>query len=364
MSPSSSDRRATWLTRPAAAATVSLLAVMFFIGVLGIVFLPREAQRLAAAPYVSITHWLEPTADRPAIALFWTMMRTDRRGWSHHVALHSPDAARPSLRLLDSTIHPLAMAPAADADHVLLGDWDGTIYLLDLNDPASAYDRMARQADGGVIALASSPDGQYLVSQSPFHIYGWDLTTRRLTWRLDNAAPYCFAIRPDSTAAIVGTRDGEIVEIDLSSGRTLRTLAHCYGPAFAIAITPDGKQLAILQSSGGLLLVDSHSGALGWGRETPRFCQTAAGRFIAFSPCGKLLVTAGQLRGDMLTVWDVATGEPVRDLLGHERVVLGARFAADGSLHSWGADGTIRSWDLRTGAAMHVAAIAPALGPG
>jgi WD40 repeat protein len=48
----------------------------------------------------------------------------------------------------------------------------------------------------------------------------------------------------------------------------------------------------------------------------------------------------------MLAVWNLDAPVQMARLTGHEGVVLGASFAADGTLWSWGADGTIRTWDV------------------
>jgi WD40 repeat protein len=48
-------------------------------------------------------------------------------------------------------------------------------------------------------------------------------------------------------------------------------------------------------------------------------------------------------------------------LRGHENVIHGAAFASRTELRSWGADGTIRVWDLGTGAIRRVDTLAPPL---
>ena len=60
-----------------------------------------------------------------------------------------------------------------------------------------------------------------------------------------------------------------------------------------------------------------------------------------------------------LAVWSVATGEEIRQLDGHKNIVIGAAFTDAGLLRSWGADGTIRAWDLTSGRTIHVATLAP-----
>ena len=358
MSAALTDRtRAVWLFCPVAAATASLATVTLFTGLLGIAFLPRELERANPQQYVSITHSIAPGDGRPAVSLYWTIDKTGLPGWRHRLALHTPQSNGRETPHAWTDLNPLALAKDVEADHILVGDWGGRIYALDTRRPNTKPQYIGRHADGGVIALASSADGSYLLSQSAFHLYAWDRAAKRECWRLPDVGAYCFAMRPDSDTAIIGTLHGDLLEVDLPSGRTLRTIASLEGFALSLTLSPDGNQLAVLRSSGDLLLLDSQTGELNWQESTHRNCQTCCGRFAAFSPCGQWVVTAGQESGWSLAVWSVATGQKLLELRGHERAVQGAAFAADGSLRSWSADGTIRLWDLATGVARDVIAI-------
>jgi WD40 repeat protein len=342
-----------------AAATASLATVTLFTGLLGLAFLPRELERANPQQYVSITHSLAPSGARPAVSLYWTIGKTGLPGWRHRLAVHAPQGCKRQNPRPWPELNPLALAHDSRADHILVGDWDGRIYSLDTQHAKAKAECIGRHADGGAIALASSPDGRYVISQSAFHLYGWDREDKRECWRLPDVAAYCFAIRPDSSTAIVGTLGGDLLEIDLPSGRTLRTITRLEGFALSVTLSHDGNQLAVLRSSGDLLLLDSNTGELNWHESSHRNCQTCCGRFTAFSPCGQWVVTAGQESGRSLAVWSVATGQKILELRGHEQAVQGAAFAADGSLRSWGADGTIRLWNLATGVTRELIAIDP-----
>ena len=78
---------------------------------------------------------------------------------------------------------------------------------------------------------------------------------------------------------------------------------------------------------------------------------------VCFSPCGRLLVTVATSDVRNLAVWDVATGRTLGELRGHTKAILKARFTDSGQLVSWGTDGTIRTWDLRRGTVLGVAAL-------
>ena len=68
---------------------------------------------------------------------------------------------------------------------------------------------------------------------------------------------------------------------------------------------------------------------------------------VAASPDGKVLATASD--GD-ITLWDLATGRPLRTLEGHAGGVYAVAMSGDGTRAlSGSADKTLRVWDLATG---------------
>jgi WD40 repeat protein len=351
---------AVWFSRPTAAATASLAAVTFFIGLVGLAFLPREAQRLIDPQYVSVTHCIDMGAGRPTVSVYWSIARFGMPGWQHHLAVHSTNDSSKRLAFPCRQLRPLSLARGPDADHALVGNWDGSIYSIDLRRTDAEPACIARQPDGAVVALAASADGQCVLSQSAFYLHAWDPATRSERWRRTDVAPYCFALRPDNSAVVISTSQGELLEVDLQTGRTRRSIAKFHRPLLAISLSADGAKLAALQANDRISLLDSVTGDRLWNEQVIRSSLTAAGRIASFSPNGTLLVTAGQERsGRSLAVWSVATGEKVCELSGHDNVVIGAAFTHTGRLRSWGADGTIRDWNLTAGIDYRFATLAP-----
>jgi len=349
-----------WFSRPTAAATASLAAVTFFIGLVGLAFLPSEAKRLTDPQYVSVTHCIDMGAGRPTVSVFWSIARFGMPGWQHHLAVHPTHDSSKPLAFPCRQLRPLSLAKGPGADHALVGNWDGSIYSIDLRLPDAEPACIARQPDGAVVALAASADGQSVLSQSAFYLHAWDPATRSERWRRTDVAPYCFALRSDNSAVVISTSQGELLDVDLQTGRTRRSIAKFHRPLLAISLSADGSKLAALQANDRISLLDSVTGDRLWNEQVVRPCLTAAGRIVSFSPNGSLLVTAGQERsGRSLAVWSVATGQKVCELRGHDNVVIGAAFTHSGRLRSWGADGTIRDWNLAAGIADCFATLAP-----
>ncbi len=111
----------------------------------------------------------------------------------------------------------------------------------------------------------------------------------------------------------------------------------------ALAYSPDGKTIAACGKGGSALtLWDAATG-----KELRRFSIYNQLNELAFSPDGKLIATTDN--SDCF-LWEVATGEQVQRLRGHQKVIRGFAFSPDGKqLATESADGTVRLWDPSTG---------------
>src|SRR5262249_6432375 len=153
---------------------------------------------------------------------------------------------------------------------------------------------------------------------------------------------------------------------DATRGKPLAQPEAAPGQAAALALSPDGRTLAVAPSSRhfgppappavGILLYEVATGKLR-GRLKDLPTRVAA---LAFSPDGRILACGGQDGG--IRLWDVSTGKQLPRLPGHWGAVEALRFSPDGALLASGsADTTGLVWDRRglTGKARPVVKLSP-----
>jgi RNA polymerase sigma factor (sigma-70 family) len=152
------------------------------------------------------------------------------------------------------------------------------------------------------------------------------------------------AFTRDNKTVIVSDMGGQVIYWDVATGKEIRRFRADPSNISAMALSPDGKRLAI-GSWGKVRLLDAKTGAAHstWGVTNDSVTQ------IAFTPDGK---TAGlRYQGKSIELWDVARGKKLHTLEGHTGNVFTFTFAPDGKTLASGSwqDPNVRIWDVATG---------------
>ncbi len=163
-----------------------------------------------------------------------------------------------------------------------------------------------------VNSVVYSPDGQRMATASDDGtVRIWRAGTDELVSILRGHTGCVNEVQfdPSGTWLATASCDRTAKRWDLTSGSELATYPHD-SPVFCLAISPDGSTLATGTGDGML----------------------------------------GTTLPDLVTTWDVATGQRNWQLLGHASDIMSAAYSPDGATLATGSsDGTVREWNSETG---------------
>jgi RNA polymerase sigma factor (sigma-70 family) len=314
-------------------------------------------------------------------------------------------------------VTPLAFSP--DGKTLASAGHDNTLRLWEV---ATGKLRVRLPVSLSSHVLAFSPDGRLLAGGShPGHVFLWDTATGRglgnVPGHADDVRSLAFVPRGKRLLLATGCGDGTLRLFELPDSTTLLRrkaedsviptaallpmLGHQSG-VFGVAVSPDGKTIAtgsqdrtvriwdaasgkelrrhegyvpdghidwvtdLCYSRDGKLLASADNNGRVFVREaaTGKTLHKLPGRCMAFSPNGKLLATATNDRAAVIRLWDLATGQELRQLRGHKASVFRLAFSPDGRTLASGGMGvllglkagneefevnTMRLWDVASG---------------
>jgi WD40 repeat protein/tRNA A-37 threonylcarbamoyl transferase component Bud32 len=229
----------------------------------------------------------------------------------------------------------------------------GDIKIWDATCSQESHSLRARGAEQ-ILKVAFSPDGTRLAAVADQMIRMWDIRAGRVTQTLcgHTSRVQAIAFSPDGLRLVSvshradqqpNTSPAELVVWDTITKKHLLRLDGGVAPAWGVAFSPDGQQLATAGEDGVVRIRQASTGEV---------IQSLHGHTervwdVAFSPDGSLLATAGADR--KVRVWDVVAGREVGILEGHVEPVRRVSFSPDGRfLATASEDFTVRIWDVAT----------------
>ncbi|HYV38793.1 MAG TPA: WD40 repeat domain-containing protein, partial [Gemmataceae bacterium] len=157
---------------------------------------------------------------------------------------------------------------------------------------------------------------------------------------------------------LIVAAEGVVHVVDAISGNEVRQMRINRLWPECLAVSNDGKILAVQLAGGELSLWDVATGRKLRGWQTDHFGlwpdepDQVHLSGIAFAGGDKMLITTAGIfeNGQHVGLWDVATGKPLHSQVGHKSAINGMALSPDGkAIASTSLDGTMRLWDPVTG---------------
>jgi WD40 repeat protein len=293
-------------------------------------------------------------------------------GFSRHLTFWDTATGRELRRLDVAAPQVYSLQLTADGKTLALGGGDGVVRILDAD---TGRERKAlvdpvRRFGGNVYALLS-PDGKSLIASAPWgrELVLWDVEGARVRQRYAGFEGYYnfvpAAFTPDGKRLVIPWKDRKLHVLDAETGKDLRALegSALPGPTYsrtqALAVSPDGKRVALPDATGrSLLLLDLASGKVAKRVDKPTTGGYYYGgtRALAFTPNGRFVFELGG-SGAAVQVWGVASGKLLRHLqagTGYSSNPILA-VSRDGKRVATATGSVIHLWDVPGGKSLHEA---------
>lgn len=218
---------------------------------------------------------------------------------------------------------------------------DGQVVVRAVED-GEVLHRFDGREHGYVGTLALSADGRRaLAAYEKGAVIVWDLRAKAMVKALKDVQPYAADISPDGRQAVIGTYEGKLFVWEIDADAPPREIGTQPGGVFAIAVTPDGRYL--IAGGGGDCVLRLRDIATGDEVRVLAGHQAPITR-LAVSADGKHVVSGSLDKTSR--VWNVETGQQVATL-DLSNVVRAVAFVSDGMILTGGDDRSIRLWSKR-----------------
>lgn len=204
-----------------------------------------------------------------------------------------------------------------------------------------------------ITALAFSLDGQQLIVGGYHELTVWNPADGALLKRIGNVGErtYALAVSPDGKTLAVGSgqpgRLGEVRLIDPADGdqgKLIKVLCSASDVVFDVAFDATGTRLAVASADGALRVYDVTSGAA----QLTITSHSDWVMAVAWNADGSQLASAS--RDKTAKVFDAKTGELLVTYSGHAEPVKGVAFHPEGKdVYSSAADKNVHQWTIAEG---------------
>jgi DNA-binding SARP family transcriptional activator/WD40 repeat protein len=249
---------------------------------------------------------------------------------------------------IDGEVARFALSP--DGRRIATAESNGRTAVVDRVTGRQLFETPRAPHDQRILDVAWNPDGQTFVTVGAFgDVQSWHAAdgSRAISFQgLFGQTAHAVAFNRDGTVVAAASEVGGVYLWDARTGKPMGGPLYTDTPAYDLAFSPDGKELAAALLGNGVAYV--------WRLPSERLAfivtiddEVNRGDAVAFSPDSKLLATGGG--SGVVRFWDAQTGRQVGgSLLATAGHVLSVAFDPTSRLLVTGStDGVPRLWDVR-----------------
>jgi WD40 repeat protein/predicted Ser/Thr protein kinase len=266
--------------------------------------------------------------------------QTDLRGFEwHHLWNLCRGEQLATLAGHERTVTCAAFSP--EGNRLATGSMDGTARIWAVtNHKCLATLNVTSNA---VWSVAFTPDGKGLMTGCSERVEFWDTGS----WRVRTNFPGELAVLSKTGTFLAAAESSPFFwqparAVSFWNWRTGELLRRFDQPGRALALSSDGRLLAIGGTNAGITVWDTATGKLAreWPTKSPVWALT-------FSPDGRRLLCAGW--SSEVSLWELDGHSPPQVLSGHRLHAWAAVFSQDGAtIATTSSDQTVRLWDAAT----------------
>jgi len=237
-----------------------------------------------------------------------------------------------------------------DGSMLIAAGEHGTLVMFDAK-TGKLLKKLQGHGDNDVNTIAIDPHGRWFFSAGEDkNVKQWSLPAgeQLYSWRMPSKV-FALAISPNGKRLAIGGADGDISLRSIATRKIITVLKgheRAVGKPNGLRFSPDpdGARLASASYDGTVRI---------WDMKDYHCIHTLSGHTssvtsVAFSPDGDQLATASY--DHTIILWNSHTGKHIRSLKGHHNVVFDVRYSKDGrSLFTVSRDNVLRQWDVNSG---------------
>jgi WD40 repeat protein/predicted Ser/Thr protein kinase len=355
------EKFASWCRRkPALATSLFLILMLLLIVMIGspvaILRIKGERNRAEHLLYVANINRAQAAWEQNNVGLLRQLLQETQnspdRGFEWYYWQRLAHLEQRAFRGHAQEVVAVAVSP--DGQYLASAGLDRSIKVWEL---ATGRERLTIHGhDGPIFTVAFSTDGQRIITGSEDKTARvWDFVTGREILRLEGHSRNVevVAFSSDDRRILTGDVDRTVRLWDATTGVQL-----CSVSGHACAFSPDGRYVVttggFIESGGNLFGDDTSNNATLWEAETGREILRFKGHIdlimcVAFSPDGRKILTGS--RDKTAKLWDATSGACLTTLEGHTDQLGSVEFSGDGRciVTTAAADQTARIWDATSG---------------